>query len=223
MDLISANCYKYRVHSFGIGNNYNKKFIEECGIRGKGSYNFINDISKIKEVVIQTLNNSLRSHMFNAKFTLRDLKFEYDFTPINNMYYQDEILNYYFIKKGKIDKEQIKVGLKYYLKKKLNKREFVFKKNNRIIEEDGDIISKIIIGNILNNTNQANAIEKEKNIELSLKYKVLSEYTSLFAKIENENAKANIDKEELKLIEQNYIEEPEINEQEEYISISDTD
>ena len=223
MDLISANCYKYRVHSFGIGNNYNKKFIEECGIRGKGSYNIINDISKIKEVVIQTLNNSLRSHMFNAKFTLRDLIFEYDFTPINNMCYQDEILNYYFIKKGKIDKEQIKVGLKFYLKKKLNKREFVFKKNNRIIEEDGDIINKIIIGNILNNTNQANAIEKEKNIELSLKYKVLSEYTSLFAKIENENAKANIDKEELKLIEQNYIEEPEINEQEEYISISDTD
>ena len=90
-------------------------------------------------------------------------------------------------------------------------------------DEDGDIISKIIIGNILNNINQKNVIEKEKNIELSLKYKVLSEYTSLFAKIENENA--NIDKQELKLIQQNYIEESEseIIVQEENISISDND
>ena len=223
MNIISENYHKYRVHSFGIGNSYNKKFIEECGIRGKGSYSFINDISKIKEAVIQTLNNSLRSYMFDVKFTLKDQKFEYDFTPINNMCYQDEILNYYFIIKDKIDEDRLKVGLQYYIKKKFIEKEFIFKKNNMTKDEDGDIISKIIIGNILNNINQKNVIEKEKNIELSLKYKVLSEYTSLFAKIENENA--NIDKQELKLIQQNYIEESEseIIVQEENISISDND
>jgi hypothetical protein len=48
-----------------------------------------------------------------------------------------------------------------------------------------------------------------------LKYKVLSEYTSLFAKIENENA--NIDQQGLKLIQQNYIEDSEIIAQEENI------
>ena len=215
LNIISENSYKYRVHSFGIGSGYDKKFIEECGIRGKGSYNFVNDISKIKEAVIQALNSSLRSYMFDVKFTLKDQKFEYDFTPVNSMCYQDEILNYYFIIKDKIDKDQIKVGLQYYLKKKLIEKEFIFKKNNMIKDEDGDIISKIIIGNILNNTNQRNAIEKEKNIELSLKYKVLSEYTSLFAKIENENA--NIDQQGLKLIQQNYIEDSEIIAQEENI------
>ena len=207
LNIISDNCHKCRVHSFGIGNDYNKKFIEECGIRGKGSYNFVDDISKIKEAVIKTLNNSLRSYMFDVKFTLKDQKFEYDFSPINNMCYQDEILNYYFIIKDKIDKDRIKVGLQYYTQKKLIEKEFIFKKNNMIKDEDGDIISKIIIGNILNNTNKNNAIEKEKNIELSLKYKVLSEYTSLFAKIENENALIDIEK--LKLIEQNYNEESE--------------
>ena len=215
LNIISENSYKYRVHSFGIGSGYDKKFIEECGIRGKGSYNFVNDISKIKEAVIQALNSSLRSYMFDVKFTLKDQKFEYDFTPVNSMCYQDEILNYYFIIKDKIDKDQIKVGLQYYLKKKLIEKEFIFKKNKIIKDEDGDIISKIIIGNILNNTNQRNAIEKEKNIELSLKYKVLSEYTSLFAKIENENA--NIDQQGLKLIQQNYIEDSEIIAQEENI------
>jgi len=48
------------------------------------------------------------------------------------MCYQDEILNYYFIIKGKIDKDQIKVGLQYYLKKKLIEKEFIFKKNNNL-------------------------------------------------------------------------------------------
>ena len=224
LNIISDNCHKCRVHSFGIGNDYNKKFIEECGIRGKGSYNFVDDISKIKEAVIKTLNNSLRSYMFDVKFILKDQKFEYDFSPINNMCYQDEILNYYFIIKDKIDKDRIKVGLQYYTQKKLIEKEFIFKKNNMIKDEDGDIISKIIIGNILNNTNKNNAIEKEKNIELSLKYKVLSEYTSLFAKIENENALIDIEK--LKLIEQNYNEESENYIQEEYelnSQISDND
>ena len=221
LNIISENSHKYRVHSFGIGHLYKKQFIEECGIRGKGSYNFVNDISKIKEAVIKSLNNSLRSYMFDVKFTLKDKKFEYDFTPINSMCYQDEILNYYFIIKDKIDKDQIKVGLQYYLKKKLIEKEFIFKKNKMIKDEDGDIISKIIIGNILNNTNQSNVIEKEKNIELSLKYKVLSEYTPLFAKIENENT--NVDQQGLKLIEQNYIEDSEISAQEENISISDDD
>ena len=117
LNIISDNCHKYRVHSFGIGNSYNKKFIEECGIRGKGSYNFVNDISKIKEAVIQALNSSLRSYMFDVKFTLKDQKFEYDFSPINNMCYQDEILNYYFIIKDKIDKDRIKVGLQYFKKR----------------------------------------------------------------------------------------------------------
>ena len=100
-------------------------------------------------------------------------------------------------------------------------KEFIFKNENIIKDKDGDIISKIIICNILNNTKQDNKIEKEKNIELSVKYKVLSEYTSHFAKIENENP--NIDKEELKLIEQNYNDESENIEQEENNWISDSD
>jgi len=49
LDIISDNNHKYRVHSFGIGDLYNKEFIEEFGIRGKDSYNFVNDISEINE------------------------------------------------------------------------------------------------------------------------------------------------------------------------------
>ena len=71
LSIIQKNNDKFRVHSFGIGNDYNAAFIRECGLRGKGSHNFVNNISKINETVIQTLNNSLRSYMYNAKITFK--------------------------------------------------------------------------------------------------------------------------------------------------------
>ena len=58
---------------------------------------------------------------------------------------------------------------------------------NLIIKNDGDIISKIIIGNILKNAD----LPQDKNIELSKRYQVLSKYTSLYAEIENEKSTQN--------------------------------
>ena len=102
--------------------------VKKCGILGMGSYNFVEDISKINSVVIQTLNKSLRSYLYNVKFTLKDLKYEYIYSPINNIVYQDEILNYYFIIKDKINKDEIKIDFQCYIKKILIEKEFIFKK-----------------------------------------------------------------------------------------------
>ena len=201
LNIISKNKDKYRIHSFGLGYYYNKKFIKKCGILGMGSYNFVEDISKINSVVIQTLNKSLRSYLYNVKFTLKDLKYEYIYSPINNIVYQDEILNYYFIIKDKLNKNEIKIDFECSEKGQFIKKECIF--NNKFIlkEKDGDIISKIIIGNILNDEKYNKNITKIKNIEISKKYSVLSEYTSLFAKIENNIP--NIDEKGLKQIEYN--------------------
>ena len=136
LSIISKNNDKYRIHSFDIGNYYKEKFIEECGKIGKGSYHFVNDISKINSTVIQTLNNSLRSYMYNAKFTLKDTKIEYEFIPTNNVCYQDEILNYYFIIKDKINKYEIKVDFQFCINKKLISKEFIFKNDINIKEEE---------------------------------------------------------------------------------------
>jgi hypothetical protein len=86
--------------------------------------------------------------------------------------------------------------VQYYDKNALVKKNYIFDNNNNnfICEKDGDIISKIIIGNILNNT----SLDPEKNIELSRRYQVLSKYTSLYAEIENEFRNQN----ELSYIEQ---------------------
>ena len=198
LKLIKNNLDVFRVHSFGIGNDFDKKFIVEAG--KNGSYNFIRDIDKIKSNVIQTLNKALRNYLFDFKINVKNIDTEYNYFPNNKIYYQDEFLNYYFIIKNKLN-NNINISIEYYDKKELVKKEINFDKNNIISENDGDIIGKIIIGNILNNTD----LSEEKSIELSKKYQVLSKYTSLYAEVENEKTIQN----EMLIIEQNKIEEIE--------------
>ena len=198
LKLIKNNLDVFRVHSFGIGNDFDKKFIVEAG--KNGSYNFIRDIDKIKSNAIQTLNKALRNYLFDFKINVKNIDTEYNYFPKNKIYYQDEFLNYYFIIKNKLN-NNINISIEYYDKKELVKKEINFDKNNIISENDGDIIGKIIIGNILNNTD----LSEEKSIELSKKYQVLSKYTSLYAEVENEKTIQN----EMLIIEQNKIQDIE--------------
>ena len=87
------------------------------------------------------------------------------------------------------------MDLQYYDKNELIKKNLIFDNNNIICENNGDIISKIIIGNILNNT----TLNHKNSLELSRKYQVLSKYTSLYAEVENEY----VNQKEMLIIEQN--------------------
>ena len=118
--------------------------------------------------------------------------------PDKKVCYQYEFLNYYFIIKNKID-DNIKIDLEYYEKNDLIKKEYTFDNNNILKEKDGDIISKIIIGNILNN----DLVGKTKDIELSKKYQILSKNTSLFIFVENETPNETLS--HLEIIEQKLI------------------
>ena len=180
LKLIEDNKDVFRVHSFGIGNSFDRNFIQNSG--KNGSYCFIKNIQKIKSNVIQTLNKTLRNYLFDFKINVNNLKTEHSYFTSQRICYQDEFLNFYFIIKNKIN--NVNIDVQYYDKNELVKKNYIFDNNNNncICENDGDIISKIIIGNILNNT----SLEPEKNIELSRRYQVLSKYTSLYAEIENE-------------------------------------
>ena len=200
LKIIKNNLDVFRVHSFGIGNSFDEKFIVESG--KNGSYNFIKDIDKIKSSVIQTLNKALRNYLYDFKIDVKNIDTEYNYFPKQKIYYQDELLNYYFIIKHKLN-NNININIEYYDKKELIKKVINFDNNNNniISENDGDIISKIIIGNILNNTD----LPQDKNIELSKRYQVLSKYTSLYAEVENEKSTQN----EMLKIEQKKLEEIE--------------
>ena len=209
LNLISKNTQYYRVHSFGIGSDYNKKFIEKAG--KNGSYNFVDNIQNLKLKVIESLNQALRSYLYEPKIKVENINNLYEYFPKQKVYYQDEVFKYYFISKS-ILQDKIKINLEYYVKNELIKKDFIFDENNTIKEEDGNIISKIIIGNLLNN----NSFEINKDIELAKKYQVLSKNTSLYAEVENDNANAFLS--QLEVVEQSnldYIEKNNNKESEE--------
>ena len=184
LELIKKNLDSFRIHSFGIGDDFDKAFIKKSG--KNGSYCFIRDLDKIKSNVIQILNKTLRNYLFDCKINVKNIETEYSYFTKQRIFYQDEFLNFYFIIKNKIN-NNINIGIEYYEKNELINKDFIFDKNNIIHETNGDIISKIIIGNILNNT----ILNPEKNIELSKKYQVLSKYTSLYAEVENKESNKN--------------------------------
>ena len=56
INLISTNSSKFRIQAIGIGNDFDKILIERAGKLGNGSSAFVEDVNKINEVVIETLN-----------------------------------------------------------------------------------------------------------------------------------------------------------------------
>ena len=197
LSLISNNSNLYRVHAFGIGNDYDKNFIEKAG--KNGSYNFIPNIDVLKENLINILNKALRGYIFNPKISVDNIEKKYEFIPNEKIYYQDEVFNYYFIIHNKIS-DKINIDFEYYDKNQLIKEEFIFDEKNIIKENDGDIISKIIMGNILNNNN---TFEEKQEIVLAKKYQILSKSTALYAEIENEDANKALS--QLEVVEQSEI------------------
>ena len=185
LGLINTHSDKFKVHAIGIGSSFDKKLIQNAGIQGRGTYHFVSNVSDVNSIIIESLSKCLRNYVLNAKLSLNELKPEYEFIPKMNFIYPDEILNYYFILKGK-DHDKIQINFES-TKKNEN---YLFTKEKIIPETDGDIIGQIIIGNKLKNEEN---MEEETIIKLSKEYQILSKKTSLFAVAENEeNNKMNM-------------------------------
>ena len=181
LELISMNSEKFKVHAIGIGSSFDKILIQNAGIQGKGSYHFVNKVSEVNSIIIQSLSKCLRSYLLNVKLSLDKIKPENEFMPKINFIYPDEILNYYFITKGK-NNENIQINFESS-KKNDN---FIFSNDKIIKEEDGEIVSQIIIGNILKNADEN--FDENTEIKLSKNYQILSKRTALFAVAEGNEA-----------------------------------
>ena len=178
LSLINTYSDKFKVHAIGIGSSFDKQLIQNAGIQGRGTYHFVANVSDVNSIIIESLSKCLRNYVTNAKISLNELKPEQEFTPKMNFIYPDEILNYYFILKGK-DHNKIQINFE-----NKNKTEnYVFTKENMMKEENGEIIGQIIVGNKLKNEEN---MEEEMVVKLSKEYQILSKKTSLFAVAENE-------------------------------------
>jgi hypothetical protein len=174
----------------GIGNDFDKLLIERSGKVGKGTSSFVEDVNKINEVVIDTLNKCLRPYLVDLKFSFNNdslikapiLVNE----PINNFTYQDEVVNYSFIlgQKNKINlSSPIKVDIRAKDPLKEIGESFNLSSPENIVSlNNGDNLIKNIIGlGLKYNKNLLESTEKE--IEFAKKYQLLSKNTALFAEI----------------------------------------
>ena len=198
-DIIRNNSNKFRIHSIGIGNGFDTLLIEQCGKLGKGSSSFVKDIENLNSVVIDVLNKGLRPYISNIKFEFENYKDEISSNiitcnPINNFTYQNEIMNYSFILPGEKDLSNLKI--KIIGKAPNNKIEENIIFENIIKLENGDDMSKMIVGKALKN-NEDLINDEKKEVEFAKKYQILSKNTALFAEIFNE------EKQQSKLIEVN--------------------
>ena len=188
INLITTNSSKFRVHSLGIGNDFDKILIERCGKLGKGTSAFVQDVEKINSVVIDTLNKCLRPYITDIKFEIENYKEELakkiiECTPINNFTYQNEIMNYSFILPD--NKELSNLKIKITGKDPINIIESGVNLENAIKVENGEEMSKMIVGKALKNNDELTKDEK-KEIEFAKKYQILSKNTALFAEILND-------------------------------------
>ena len=200
IELISVNSSKFRLHSLGIGNGFDKKLIEQCGKLGKGTSSFVRDLEKIDEVVIDVLNKGLRPYITDIKFDFENHQDEIasniiKVNPSNNFTYQNEIMNYSFILPGKKELSDIKI--KITGKDPINLIEADVTFDNSIKLNDGEEMSKVIIGKALKNNEELTKNE-EKEIKFAKKYQILSKNTALFAEfINNESQQSKLIKVEL--------------------------
>ena len=190
INLISANSNKFRIHSIGIGNYFDKILIEKCGKLGKGTSSFVKNVENINSVVIDTLNKGLRPYITDIKFEFENYKEEISSSiiscnPINNFVYQNEIMNYSFILPGK--KELSNLKIKITGKDPINQIENITNFDKIIKLENGEQMSKMIVGKALKNNDELIKNEK-KEIEFAKKYQILSKNTALFAEILNEES-----------------------------------
>ena len=74
INLITTNSNKFRIHSLGIGNDFDKVLIERTGKLGRGTSSFVEDVRKINTVIIDTLNKCLRPYLIDIQFNFKNYK-----------------------------------------------------------------------------------------------------------------------------------------------------
>ena len=199
--LITENNNKFRLHSFGIGNDFDKYFIERSGKLGKGSFFFIDDVEGISPISIKALNICLRPYLIDIHFNFQNYKkqIQSNITSCDTDEFvnQDEIINFSFILGEKnqinIDKLIEPILIEISAKNPINiiKEKIYFNKEENIIKlKDGDELSKMIIGKALKR-NKELIEDKNKEMQFSIKYQILSKNTALFAEIINASKENN--------------------------------
>lgn len=183
---ISKNNKENRVYSLGIGNGCSTQLVCSVAFAGKGKYEFATEKNDLVEKVIFLLGHSLGP-------CYKNLELEYDKNLVELIYPQvsqlsnlgkDETLSFLILFNNKFNSKQeisfVLSGEDHNHKKFTQK--ILLKANNA---EKNDSFHKFLANNIIND-NEISLVREEKNkkIELAIKYQIMSPYTSFLCKIQ---------------------------------------
>ena len=188
LDIIAKSSETFRVQSLGVGQDFDRELIEKCGYFGKGSFSYIENVEQMKSIIIESLNKSLRNYLGDGKIVLPEKlnNYKYTYPKEIKVIFEDDVINYGFICPGEPITESLEIGLTMTDFKEVQKKEIKETISIPSVEQlqEGDLLSRIIIGNIL----RKGEIDKEEDIKLSKEYQILSKNTSLFGEIERVDA-----------------------------------
>ena len=98
IELIEHNSDKSRVHSFGVGSDFDKLLIINSAKAGKGSWNFIEKTEEIGEKVISALIKSITPSVNQWEISLQGEHYPTT-SKIGNIHYGERFIQYYLLDK----------------------------------------------------------------------------------------------------------------------------
>jgi uncharacterized protein YegL len=182
LDIIEKNRDKFSIHAIGVGEEFDEDLIRQAGTLGKGNYSFCKDFNELNSTIVNKINNATKPCI--KKVNIESILDDNNIIKIGipDYYRGNEIINLRYLKENSninID-DKIIVNLKIIMSNNEvieNKYEILPKEIN-----DGDELSKLIVYDSLV-SNDKNLDINEK-IKMALKYQILTDNTSLFAKVE---------------------------------------
>ena len=196
---ISNNQKHFRLHALGIGFNFDKNLIDRISQAGKGIKGYIPDYLSINIVIFKILQMYTRSYYKNLELIIeKENNYfnnkKYIIFPNSSFIYPDELLVNAFISNDEPCKtyEGLRTILKYKQGVKNEEKTKNYEIKNIFKFPDGDTLSRLIIGNYINNS--LNPISVDECIKLSKEYQILSQHTAIYGEVlrENENTTGSL-------------------------------
>ena len=128
--------------------------------------------------MIECVNKCLRSYLYNSSFYVKHILYHYP--ELREITYQDDVINYTFMKQGEIIKDKIEINFNSTNPVGYTPINQTITIEKAEVIEEGDTLAKIIIGNLLKEG------KVDNQVELSKKYQVLSKETALYGEIKSD-------------------------------------
>ena len=183
LKLIEENNEEFSVYSIGIGDYFDEEFIKQAGILGKGNYNFCQDISGLKNIITNQVKSAQKPFITGLKINSSlNSKCIFSVNDKSLLIKNNHFYSFKYVLDDKndiIENDKIKLEIEYIWSNKKKQIE-----NYEIpIEQiqSSEELSKLIINEYLI---EIKDLKEEESTNLALKYRIISNYTSLYAELE---------------------------------------